>query len=164
MDANVLLDAMTEAEFGAFAEETIPAYAADKIACGQWREDEALELSRKELDALLPQGQATPGHHLFTLRDGSSGDAVGRLWIAEQQRGSGRIAYVYDIAIFPAHQRMGYATRAFEALEDKVRSLGLEGIALHVFGHNRGAHALYEKLGFQATNIHMFKDLAPAKP
>ena len=57
-----------------------------------------------------------------------------------------------------------HGTGAFEALEDKVRSLGLEGIALHVFGHNRGAHALYEKLGFQATNIHMFKDLAPAKP
>lgn len=164
METTMSLDAMTDAEFRAFAEETIPAYAADKIACGQWREDEALELSRKELDALLPQGQATPGHHLYTLRDAPGGAAVGRLWIAEQARGGATIAYVYDVAVFPAHQRKGYATRAFEALEDKVRSLGLAGIALHVFGHNHGAHALYEKLGYRATNIHMFKDLAPAKP
>ena len=155
---------MAQAEFLAFVEETVPAYAADKVACGQWREAEALALSRKELAELLPQGLATPGHHLYTLHDAASGDAVGRLWIAEQARGGATIAYVYDIAVFPAHQRTGHATRAFEALEDKVRSLGLAGIALHVFGHNHGAHALYDKLGYRATNIHMFKDLAPAKP
>jgi RimJ/RimL family protein N-acetyltransferase len=37
--------------------------------------------------------------------------------------------------------------------------LGLSGIALHVFGHNHGAQALYAKLGFVATNINLFKSL-----
>ena len=35
--------------------------------------------------------------------------------------------------------------------------LGLQGIALHVFGHNTGAQALYGKLGYVPTNINMFK-------
>lgn len=164
MSQTTTLVPMAQAEFLAFVEETVPAYAADKVACGQWREAEALALSRKEFAELLPQGLATPGHHLYTLHDAASGDAVGRLWIAEQQRAGSLVAYVYDIAIAPAHRRKGHATRAFEALEAETRALGLEGIALHVFGHNRDAQALYEKLGYRPTNIHMFKDIAATKP
>ena len=58
------------------------------------------------------------------------------------------------------HQRRGYATEAFAALEGEARSRGLAGIGLHVFGHNPGARALYEKLGYEATNINMFKRVA----
>ncbi|MFO1298108.1 MAG: hypothetical protein U1F25_17690 [Rubrivivax sp.] len=39
---------------------------------------------------------------------------------------------------------------------------GLSGIALHVFGHNHEAQALYRKLGYVATNIHMFKAVPAA--
>lgn len=164
MKPTTTLVPMTEAEFLAFVEEIVPAYAADKVACGQWPEAEALARSREELAELLPQGLATPGQHLYTLHDAASGDAVGRLWIAEQQRAGSKVAYVYDVAIAPAHRRRGHAMRAFEALEAEARALGFEGIALHVFGHNRGAQALYEKLGYRPTNIHMFKDIAAAKP
>jgi len=68
------------------------------------------------------------------------------------------------VMIDPAQQRKGHGTRAFLALEDKVRSLGLSGIALHVFGHNPDAHALYVRLGFQPTNISMYKPIGPALP
>jgi hypothetical protein len=33
-------------------------------------------------------------------------------------------------------------------------------VALHVFGHNPQAHALYVKLGYITTNTNMFKALA----
>lgn len=164
MSTATTLVAMTQPEFLAFVEAVVPAYAADKVASGQWREAEALARSRQELDELLPQGLATPGQHLYTLRDAASGDAVGRLWIAEQVRAGSKVAYVYDVEIAAAHRRKGHAMRAFEALEAEARALGFEGLALHVFGHNRGAQALYEKLGYRPTNIHMFKDIAPAKP
>jgi len=49
------------------------------------------------------------------------------------------------------------ATAAFAALEGEARARGLAGIGLHVFGHNPGARALYEKLGYETTNLHMFK-------
>lgn len=159
----ILLTPMTQTDFLAYVEETVPAYAAEKVAAGQWSEGESLERSRKSFDEMLPQGLATPDNHLFTVREAATGIDVGMLWIAVQQRGAKRIAYVYDVSIRPAHRRMGHAARAFRALEEKASSLGLDGIALHVFGHNRGAQALYAKLGYRPTNIHMFKEIAPAR-
>jgi len=46
-----------------------------------------------------------------------------------------------------------------QALEERVRHLGLSTISLHVFGHNHAARALYEKLGYVTTNVMMSKTL-----
>ena len=152
---------MTEPEYAAWLVATIPAYAADKVASGQWSEEESLELSRKEYAELLPQGLQTPDNFLFSIID-SHAIAVGVLWFAVKTRSSVRIANVFDVSVWPKRRREGHAFRAFTALEDEVRKLGLSGIALHVFGHNKGAQALYAKLGFQATNIALFKPVRPA--
>lgn len=150
---------MNEADYAAFVESSVPAYAEDKVASGQWTRDQSLELARKALADLLPDGLRTAGHYLFTVQDDRS-EPVGRLWIAVQARGGSRIAYVYDVAIKPEHRRQGHAARALRAAEEQARALGLEGIGLHVFGHNPGAVALYEKLGYRPTDINMFKALA----
>jgi ribosomal protein S18 acetylase RimI-like enzyme len=54
-------------------------------------------------------------------------------------------------------RRRGYASRILELVEDKARELGAGKVELHVFGHNLGARALYEKLGYTATSIFMAK-------
>jgi ribosomal protein S18 acetylase RimI-like enzyme len=148
---------MTEEEFVAFAATAVPAYAANKVMSGQWAKDEALDLSRKSLDELLPHGLATAGNYLFTIRDSREQASVGTLWFAVQDRAGKRIGYVYDLNIKPEHRRKGHARRALLALEDSARSLGLLGLALHVFGHNTLAQGLYAKLGYRPTNISMFK-------
>ena len=148
-------------EYVAWQAATIPAYAADKVASGQWPEATAIEQSTQEYAQLLPLGPATPDNHLFTIIDADSA-AVGVLWFAVKTRFNARIAYVFDIEVWPAHQRQGHGTRAFEALEGEVQRLGLAGIALHVFGHNSGAQALYAKLGFQPTNISLYKAVGSA--
>jgi ribosomal protein S18 acetylase RimI-like enzyme len=66
---------------------------------------------------------------------------------------------VFDVSISQERQREGHAFRAFLALEAEVQKLGLSGIALHVFGGNTSAQALYAKLGFQPTNISLFKSV-----
>jgi ribosomal protein S18 acetylase RimI-like enzyme len=147
---------MTQAEYGEWLKEAIPAYAADKVACGQWSEDESLHLSMTEHEGLLPQGLATPDNFLYTIED-SDATAVGVLWFAVKSRFNSRVAYVYDVEVQPHQRRKGHAYRAFCALEQEVRRLGLSGIALHVFGHNTDAQALYAKLGFRPTNINLFK-------
>jgi len=108
---------------------------------------------------LLPQGLATPEHHFHTVVD-AAGDAVGILWFAEKTKFGERIAYVFNIEIAPQRRRQGHALRAFQALEDEVRRLGLKGVALHVFGHNHAAQALYARLGYAPTNINLFKAVA----
>ena len=156
-----VLRSMSQAEYDAWIEQSIEDYAADKVASGQWAESEALALSRQENDELLPQGLRTPGNHFFMIVDARS-HAVGMLWFAIKQKFDAQVAYVYDLAVWPEHQRQGHATRAFQALEDEVRRRGLHGIALHVFGHNTGARALYARLGYSPTSISLYKAIPAA--
>ena len=152
-----LLARLSPAEFADCKSTSIPTYASEKVSSGEWAEFDALRLAREAFDLLLPNGLDTPQNHLFGLRETVDGPLIGVLWFAVRQRAADRIGYVYEIVIHPPFQRQGHARRAFLALEDKVREMGLSGIALHVFGHNAGARALYESLGYQASNITMFK-------
>jgi ribosomal protein S18 acetylase RimI-like enzyme len=154
-----VLRPITEGEYVSWLETVVPEYAGDKVASGQWSKESALDLSLKEYAELLPHGKDTENSYLYTVV-GTEGEPVGTLWFVVQERANQRIAYVYDILIAPAYRRRGHACRAFQALEQKVAQLGLSGIALHVFGHNHGAQALYVKLGYVATNINMFKSVA----
>lgn len=149
---------MNASEYLDWLAESIPAYAADKVASGQWTVEESLERSQKENDELLPQGLETPDNHLFAIVDSRS-SAVGMIWFAVRTKFNTRIAFVFDISVRPERQREGHATRAFKDLESEVQGLGLSGIALHVFGHNMAARALYAKLGYEPTNISLFKPL-----
>ncbi|MFC5499077.1 GNAT family N-acetyltransferase [Caenimonas terrae] len=87
--------------------------------------------------------------------------AVGRLRVAGKERAGGRVAFVYDVKVRKEHQRHGHATLAFRALEAEAGAMGLSGIELHVVGQNRVAQAFYAKLGYQPTNITMYKPVGP---
>ena len=154
------LSPMTPAEFQAWREVQIPVYAHDKVVCGEWSEAESLARSRAEVEALLPDGPETLGHYLWAIRDPARVESIGALWVAEQRSDARRVAYVFDLLVKPPYRRQGHARRAFQALEAKARELQLDGISLHVFGHNAEARALYESLGYAATNIMMFKPLS----
>jgi ribosomal protein S18 acetylase RimI-like enzyme len=147
---------MTQAEYLRWHAQAIARYAADKVASGQWSREESLERSAREHAELLPLGLASPDNFLFTVVD-PQGEPVGVLWYGLQRRFGDRVAYVYEIDIVPQRRRQGHALRAFRALEAEVRAQGLAGLALHVFGHNAAARALYEKLGFLPTNISLFR-------
>jgi len=156
-----VLRPITDAEFSAWLSQAVPAYAEDKVISGAWPQEGALETSLKEHEALLPNGKDTPNNHLYTILD-SSRTQVGVIWFAAEDRGSNRVAYVYNILVWPEYRRQGHALRAFAALEDVVLRMGLVGIALHVFGHNAPAQALYAKLGFKPTNFNLYKPLGVA--
>jgi ribosomal protein S18 acetylase RimI-like enzyme len=155
----ITLVPMTAPDFASFLDASVVAYAKDKVASGQWQESASLALAQAGFNELLPQGLATPNHHLFVLCDSAVPASVGALWFAVQERAAQQLAYVYDIFIVAEQRQKGYATQAFAALEREVRQRGLAGIALHVFGHNKAAQALYNKLGFITTNINMFKPI-----
>ena len=156
--AGIELVPMTSEEFEAWLPGTIAGYAAEHVRSGRWSEEEALERSRAEHDRLLPQGLATPDHRLWNIVPAGGGEPVGILWIQVMQKPA-PTAFVYNIEIYPQFRRRGYAEQAMLKLEDEARRLGLEGIRLHVFGHNTAARALYEKLGYLPTNINMLKRL-----
>jgi len=150
---------MRQEAFAAYQESAIVGYAEDNVAAGRWPADDAVARSRADFANSLPQGLATPDNHLFEIKDDPDGPTVGVIWFAVIEKNGIRSAFVYDVEVAPEFRRRGHARAAFEALEPIVRSLGLSSIGLHVFGHNPGAQALYQSLGYGVTGVNMLKAL-----
>jgi glyoxylase I family protein len=162
--ASTVLSRMTPAAYAVYLQQAIAAYAEDNVAAGRWPAEGALARSQADFDSLLPQGLATPDHHLFDLRAGADGPVVGFLWFGIDASRGLRSAFVYDLGIHAPRRRQGHATRAFAALEALVQALGLDRIGLHVFGFNAEAQALYAKLGYGVTGLNLQKHLVSAAP
>ena len=159
----MLLVPMTDSEFERFSKRSVADYAAEKVRSGEWSESESLAQAEASFRSLLPDGRRTEHHWFLVLRIGAQQTAVGSLWYASQIRANQPVAYVYDIYIDPEHRREGHAVAALNALDLVAQGQGLGGVALHVFGHNSAARALYERMGYSTTNIHMFKPVSRAE-
>jgi len=149
----------TEVDFQAWLTQAIPSYAIGHVQDGQWTLAESIERSREAHAALLPQGLATPGHTFMHLRVRGEPGEVGFLWWQDVEAAAQPGIYVYGIEVAAHARRRGIARAAFSELERVSRANGQRFVALHVFGHNHGARALYTELGFVPTNITMRKNL-----
>ena len=156
----VRLVPMTETEYQAYLEFDMQRYAEENVKAGNWHPSEALEKSRKEHQRLLPDGLATKSQYLFSIEDEKTGSKVGEIWFAVDYKRPQPSAFVYDFMIHEEFRRRGYGTQALQALEEKVKELGVNKISLHVFGHNHAARALYEKMGYETTGTYMSKKLS----
>jgi len=121
---------MTQARYEAWLVDTIREYAAEKVAAGNYPEEGSLEQSKGEFDTLLPQGLQTPGQEIRSMIDD---DGVA------------------------AHRRKGHAQAALLEVEAYAREHDCIGVMLHVFGSNAGARQLYQKAGYEETNVIMLK-------
>jgi ribosomal protein S18 acetylase RimI-like enzyme len=127
---------------------------------GVWSKAQSEDKAARELDGLLPDGSATRGHYLYLVRDVTVPADVGMLWVSPRDSGAGRSLWIYDIVVHEMFRRRGYASRILHLVEDKARELGAAKVELHDFGHNQGARALYEKLGYTPTSIVMAKPVS----
>ncbi|MCM3667852.1 GNAT family N-acetyltransferase [Mesobacillus maritimus] len=145
---------MNSSEFEQYLSHAIRGYADEHVKAGNWNEQEALSKATKEYERLLPDGEKTANHTLFTIRDEDK--EVGMIWLAQRANDKG---FIYDINIWEENQGRGYGKQAMIEIEKVARKLGLKSIKLHVFGHNRVARGLYEKLGYLETSIVMEKKI-----
>jgi GNAT superfamily N-acetyltransferase len=150
---------MTELEYAAYLDFTIPEYALEHTAAGNWRPDEALEKARQSYQELLPQGIHTPDQYLYTLIEQKSGEKVGLTWLAVLKNVNQTKAWVYDLLIYPEQRRKGYGEQTMRLLEAQARQLGAARIELHVFGSNAVARRLYERVGYHEVDVVMAKNL-----
>lgn len=104
-------------------------------------------------------GTETEGHYLYLLRDRSTAEEVGVVWLAVLDSGVGRSVWIYDIQIHGPFRRMGYGTQTLRAVEERAIGLGAASVELNVFGHNPAARALYEKVGYETTSVVMRRRL-----
>lgn len=155
------LKPMDPGEYAPFLDYAITNYAEEKVRAGNYSPDDALRLSTEEYATLLPAGLDTLNSYLFMLVKTENKQKAGFIWLLLEQTGSLRYATVVNVLIYEQFRRQGYGRLAFALIEEYVRSLGLQKITLHVFGHNQAARSLYEQIGYTVTNVHMSKDLTP---
>jgi ribosomal protein S18 acetylase RimI-like enzyme len=156
---------MSPDEFHDFFEASVADYAQEKVRAGNWSEWEAVQKSREQHRKLLPMGLDTPNQHLYAIRN-SGGQKVGVLWLAVEKAHDSTTGFIYQLYIDEPFRRRGFAAQAMRALEETARALHVDTLMLHVFGHNQAAIALYQKLGYDVTNMNMAKKLkqAPDEP
>jgi ribosomal protein S18 acetylase RimI-like enzyme len=150
---------MQAASFATYREMAAKGYAEDNVASGRWPEAGSLQRSYEDFDESLPLGLGTPDNYLYEIMDEATRTIVGVIWFAVVVKNGIKSAFVYDVEVTAEHRRQGYARAAFAALEPLVTNLGLSSIGLHVFGHNPGAQALYDSLGYGVTGVNMLKRL-----
>lgn len=150
---------MTEAEFEAYRAAGTEVYLKEKMIAESISEENARRIAEKSFATLLPDGIGSAGQYLFTIAEELSNAPVGILWIGARHGEGKAVAFVYDVYIVDAYQGRGYGKIAMLLAEEEAKKLGYSRIGLHVFGHNRRARALYEKLDYQVIDLIMEKDL-----
>jgi ribosomal protein S18 acetylase RimI-like enzyme len=150
----VKLEPIQQEDFEQFLEREIHSYAEGHIRNGNWSPEGALERSRKEFERYLPDGIHSKDQYLYSIVD-ESDDKIGVLWVQIKDQK----AFIFDFVIDEAFRGKGYGKQALAAMEERLKSMNVESVELHVFGDNIAAQELYKKAGFQITGIHMKKTL-----
>jgi ribosomal protein S18 acetylase RimI-like enzyme len=153
----VTLRPMTAEEYDAWLPGVVEDYAGDHVRMGSRPAEGAVETAQKEFDGLLPQGRDTVGHHLLVATDDD--DPVGVLWLHLPVEEAEPRAFAYYVEVDKAKRGRGYGRSIMLAAESFAREHGATTIRLHVFGDNTVARRLYQRLGYQVTNVQMAKSL-----
>jgi ribosomal protein S18 acetylase RimI-like enzyme len=150
----IKLEPIQQEDFERFLEHGIREYADDHVRNGNWPAEGALERSKKEFEHYLPDGIHSKDQYLYSIVDDSD-NKIGVLWVQVKDQK----AFIYDFVIDEAFRGKGYGKQALIAMDEKLKSMNVESVGLHVFGDNITAQELYKKMGFQITGIHMKKEL-----
>lgn len=153
----ITLITMTAQDYEDYLRFAISDYANDKIAAGTWVAQEAMSLAQQSFDELLPQGQQTTQEFLYTIYEETQ--KVGYIWWHEHNDLTGKSAFIYDFIIFEQFRGKGYGEQTLYVLEEMLKTINYTKIGLHVFGHNKPAIGLYQKVGYSTTDITMVKKI-----
>jgi ribosomal protein S18 acetylase RimI-like enzyme len=150
----VKLEPLQQRDFELFLKREIRNYAEDHVRNGNWPAEGSLERSRKEFEYYLPGGIHSKDQYLWSIID-SENQKIGVLWVQVKEQK----AFIYNFVIDEDMRGKGYGKQALSALDEKLNSMDVESVGLHVFGDNIAAQELYKKMGYQITGIHMKKVL-----
>ena len=148
---------LTPGLYEAWRDRSIREYADGHVSAGNWPADGALERARAQFDELLPEGLATEGQELWSVR-AEDGTHVGVLWVGPRPGRPGTL-FIWDIVIEPEARGRGFGRAALDALHAWAREHGYERVGLHVFGANEVARRLYLRTGYVETDVSMEKRL-----
>ncbi len=150
----------SQADFEAYRNVFIREYSLDIQQSYHIDERTATEKASRELDMCFPKGADSDRHELLCIEarltpNQPSTTKVGYLWhCANTIDGS---TYLYDFIVLEDYRCLGFGRAALAALEQHVKSVGIERVNLRVAAHNPKAQKLYQSLGFEITGLDMSK-------
>lgn len=146
------LRAMSAEEFPAFQDYFLADYAAEISENYLLPQDAAALRAASAINSDLPQGVATPQHHLRCICLQNQ-EVVGYLWY--QRNPAKDAAFLNDFHIFPASQRQGFGRQSLALLRAELAAQGVIGLDLRVAASNLRAQRIYTLFGFAPTGINM---------
>ena len=154
----ISLRPMSDEEFSAYLKIALPEYASEKKKGENLTDEQAMKVATDSYNELLPDGVRSADQHLFSVVENATKKVIGTLWFCHKTQPRSH-AWIYDIVLNEASRGKGYGSQTMQLAEEEVLKRGIHSIGLHVFGHNKTAMNLYEKVGFRTTNRIMVKDL-----
>lgn len=154
---SIHLENMSQQSFEKIYEESIIEYASEHVKSGDWEEDGSIERARTDFEVLLPEGLNTNNQYLLSVV--YDNEDIGYLWLHLFDVKEEKKCFIYDINIKDTFRGQGLGTKTMECIEEYCKNKDVESIGLHVFGHNKRAVSLYNKMGFETTNYRMEKRL-----
>ncbi|WP_158883534.1 GNAT family N-acetyltransferase [Amycolatopsis anabasis] len=158
----VRLIPMSEDEFADYRTHTITSYADDRVRAGTWTAGRARQRAADEFAALLPEGLSTRGHHFYTAYRG--GHRIGMTWFGEDPSGRERVAWIYDLHVDERFRGQGEGAAIMRALEDEIRTAGMDTVYARTLGDNTAARSLTRKLGYRESSVTLAKRLPMPHP
>ncbi len=143
---------LTAAEYPAWVAESKAGYVQDWVDRGIPR-DRAEAKAERDHATALARGHATPDTVLRVLSH--DGTDVGTLWVALRDRS----AFVFDVHVDPGHRGRGHGRTLMRLAEREALAAGARTMGLNVFAGNTPALRLYASLGYETTELHLYKVL-----
>lgn len=156
MSADFKLVPMTEAEYSVWSVSSKAGYR-DELHKSGMTLAEAQTKADDDMGRLLPDGLKSKDQFVLSMKEGERW--VGILWFGIRGAADNRKAFIFDIVVNESERGKKFGEKALGLLENEVKKLGLSHIGLHVFGHNLIARKLYEKMGYEITNLNLEKKL-----
>lgn len=115
---------------------------------------ESLARAEAQIDNICGEDEKKGKNYAYNIIN-EENEQVGKIWVFVNN--DLKKAFIYDIRIFPKYLRKGYATKAINELEQKLKEDKIKNIGLNVFASNKAAYNLYKKLGFTETYVILVK-------
>jgi len=154
---SVTLRPIGDEEFEAWFPRMRDGYARDMSENGGFAPDKAAAMAAEQMESLFP-GQKPSAEQLLYIVE-ADGERVGELWVCDRHTPLQHALFIYFVGIDKAHRGKGYGKAAMELAEAEARRLGVDRVALSVFGRNDVARNLYRSLGYEENTVSMSKKL-----
>jgi len=143
-------------EFADWRARCVADLARELVAAGEAEPDRSSQRASEILDALMPRGTQTPGHHVLVAEERDR--LVGTLWVALRSETS--TLHVFDLHVEEELRSLGYGRAIMELIEAWAGDRGAGAVTLDLFTANTVARGLYLSMGYATTAERMRRTLS----